>query len=754
MSTKEWTSDDVLKKNSAAQAVESIDEKERSISDASSQEFVDPKLLKQAEDVAIQVISTRDDPDLPILTFRVLVLGVGLSVFSSVLSTIYTFKPQNATVSQLFCLIIAYVLGSGMAALPRHGLWRYVNPGPFNIKEHTAIVIMASTAASVAVAMEVIAALDLFYNLRLNSAVAVFSIFATQMLGYGLAGMLRTLLVYPTYAFYPSYISIVNLLQSLHFDGSLNVQKRKFFWIVFAAIFFWEWIPQYAFPLLTAISVICMVDNGRHDFVRNLFGAGSSNEGIGLLSFSTSWTLISQGTPLVWPLQTQINSFIGMGLGYIVLTAAYYSNVFNGRDIPFMSTGLFGNDGSSYNQSAVIDTNYRVNQEALDIIGLPRYTTTYAISQLCYNLSLGAAFTYIVLWHWPELKTAFGGMRFLKRGHADIDDPHYKEMQKYPEVPQWAYALLFFISLAVGIGCSYAGPHGTVLIPAWSVIFFTILSTLIAIVLGFITATTGFSISTKYAIQIIAAYLHPGQPIPVMYANLFGNSTSFQTLLLLQDLKLGQYTKLPPRMTFAAQMAGSIIGSVFNFTMMKIIVDNNRDVLRDPIGTRIWSGWIIQQYNSASVAMGAFGKDLFSFNSAAGYWIIPFAMFIGLFTPIPFWVVWKLSKPESRLARAMKYINVPIITLYIGWLPYSVNGQWWSCVVIGIFSQWWLRTRHPAWFVKYNYLMSAALDGGSQVILFILSFAVFGASGTAVDFPTWWGNPSNRSVDRCKLTPQ
>lgn len=94
-----------------------------------------------------------------------------------------------------------------------------------------------------------------------------------------------------------------------------------------------------------------------------------------------------------------------MGLGYIVLTAAYYSNVFNGRDIPFMSTSLFGTDGQAYNQSAVIDSNYRVNQEALDTIGLPRYTTTYAISQLCYNLSLGSAFTYIVIWHWPELKT-------------------------------------------------------------------------------------------------------------------------------------------------------------------------------------------------------------------------------------------------------------------------------------------------------------------------------------------------------------
>ena len=43
-----------------------------------------------------------------------------------------------------------------------------------------------------------------------------------------------------------------------------------------------------------------------------------------------------------------------------------------------------------------------------------------------------------------------------------------------------------------------------------------------------------------------------------------------------------------------------------------------------------------------------------------------------------------------------------------------------SCVVIGFVSQWWLRTHRPGWFKKYNYLLSAALDGGSQVIIFIL----------------------------------
>ncbi|RPD65255.1 OPT oligopeptide transporter [Lentinus tigrinus ALCF2SS1-7] len=711
-------------------------------------EDVDDTIIKKDEEVAVEVISAEDDPDLPVFTLRTVFLGIGLSAFTSVLATIYTFKPQNASVSQLFCLIIAYVLGTAMhSVLPSKGIFRYLNPGPFNIKEHTVIVIMASTASNVAVAMECIAALDLFYNIKLNPALAIFQIFASQMIGYGIAGLLRSLLVYPTYAFYPSYISVVNLLQSLHFGGVLNHKRRRFFWIVFAGIFFWEWIPQYPFPLLTAISIICLADNGRHKFVRNLFGAGSSNEGIGLFSFSTSWTLITQGYPLVWPLRTQINSYLGMVLGYIVLTACYYTNVFNGRDILWMSTALFNDEGGSYNQTAILTPQNTLNSSALTTVGLPRYTTTYAISQMCYNFSLGAAIVHVLLWHWPELRRAFGSARFLK-SDQDIDDPHYQAMKKYKEVPQWWYLLLFLIALAVGIGCSYN--KGEWLLPAWSVILFTFISGCIAVCLGFISATTGFSLQIKHAMHILSAFVHPGQPVAVMYVNLYGNTTAYQTMYMLQDLKLGQYTKIPPRLTFAAQMAGSIIGSIFNYTMMKSIIDANREVLVDPVGTRVWSGWVIQGYNSSSVAMGALGKELFTYGKP--YYLVGFAFFIGLSFPFPFWIAYKLAKKDSWIARYAEFVNTPIMALYMGYLPYSVNGQWWSCFVIGMASQWWARTRRPRWFKKYNYLLSAALDGGSQVILFILSFAVFGASGNAVDFPYWWGNPENLSVDRCALT--
>ncbi|KZT10438.1 OPT oligopeptide transporter [Laetiporus sulphureus 93-53] len=706
-------------------------------------DIVNAKVIEKAEDVAIEILSTEDHPELPTWTFRTVFLGIGLSIFGAVLATIYTFKPQNASVSQLFCLIIAYVLGTLMhAIIPSHGYWRFLNPGPFNIKEHAAIVIMASTASTVAIAMEIIAALNLFYDIRLNAAVAIFQIFASQMIGYGIAGVLRSLLVYPTYAFYPTYISVVNLLQSLHYGNALNQKRRKYFWVVFTLIFFWEWIPQYSFPLLTAISIICIADNGRHDWIRNLFGAGSSNEGIGLLSFSTSWTLITQGYPLVWPWQT-----LGMAIGYVVLMVCYYKNVFNGRNTDWMSTSLFFPNGTSYNQSLILNADNSLNVTKLDEVGLPQFTTTYALSQMCYNFSFGAAFVHVILWHWKDLKKACREVKFW-RGSEEVDDPHYREMKKYKEVPQWWYLTLFAISLGVGIGCSYT--TGEALLPWWSILLFTVISFFLAVALGFIMATTGFSISVKYAIQILAAFIHPGKPVAVMYVNLYGNSTAFQTLYMLQDLKLGQYTKIPPRATFAAQLVGSIVGSIFNYTMMIQIVDNNREVLKNPVGTRIWSGWNVQSYNSASIAMGALGKYLFTYGKM--YYMLAFAIFIGLALPIPFWVLYRYTKPGSFLNRFAAYINLPIIALYVGYLPYSVNGQWWSCLVLGAVSQWWARTRRPKWFKKYNYLTSAALDGGAQVIIFILSFAVFGASGNEVDFPYWWGNPETLSVDRCAAT--
>ena len=90
-----------------------------------------------------------------------------------------------------------------------------------------------------------------------------------------------------------------------------------------------------------------------------------------------------------------------------------------------MSQSLFNNEGGSYNQSAILTPQNTLDSSKLDSVGLPRYTTTYAISQMCYNFSLGAAIVHVLLWNWGELSRAFGKMRFM-RSSQDIDDPHYQ----------------------------------------------------------------------------------------------------------------------------------------------------------------------------------------------------------------------------------------------------------------------------------------------------------------------------------------
>ena len=73
----------------------------------------------------------------------------------------------------------------------------------------------------------------------------------------------------------------------------------------------------------------------------------------------------------------------------------------------------------------------------------------------------------------------------------------------------------------------------------------------------------------------------------------------------------------------------------------------------------------------------------------------------------------------------------------------------WIYFVIGYVGQWYFRKYRPQQFIRWNYLVSAGLDGGTQVMVFLLSFAVAGASGKARPFPQWWGNNINGNADRC-----
>lgn len=87
---------------------------------------------------------------------------------------LFQFRPQVISVSALFLQLLAFMIGKGFEFVipgpgvgPNNGnaFWRFMNPGPFNIKEHVAAQIMANTAASAASACFIFALVFAFFAL-------------------------------------------------------------------------------------------------------------------------------------------------------------------------------------------------------------------------------------------------------------------------------------------------------------------------------------------------------------------------------------------------------------------------------------------------------------------------------------------------------------------------------------------------------------------------------------------------------------
>ncbi|KAJ7031406.1 OPT oligopeptide transporter protein-domain-containing protein [Mycena alexandri] len=720
-------------------------------------------VLENERDIATHVITVADDPSLNPWTIRTLIIGLGLSAFGGVLAEIYYFKPQTVLVSTMFLAIIAFILGKTMEnIIPTTGIFGYLNPHPFNKKENAFIVIMAGAAANSALATEVLAVQRLYYEITPNPASSIFLLFASQLAGYGIGGLFRSVLLYPSKMLYPSVLPLVAMFDSLYKDVEGSRKKLRLFWIAFIAIFFWEILPEWMFPLLTGFSVFCLVNPRSADFTR-IFGGSNGNEGLGLLSICFDWQYISVGiNPMTIPLKAQFSNFIGYILCMVVFVAVYYNNIWNAKDFPFLSQELFYANGSVYDQLLILNDNFEVDPTLLAEQGLPFYASTWVVQLLTTNLGMAATFTHLLLWNRDDLRGSWSWItpsalkqtwanfnwRFwqddgMRETPKDDIDPHYREMLKYPDAPNSWYFATLFVSIIVALVIIYKADST---LPWWGLLISLILATISIVFFGSLYAITGLQFIIQPFVQMIGGFIHPGKPVANMFFVLFSYNSVIQAQLLLKDLKIAQYTKLPPRAAFTAQVSGTLFGAVLNYVLMNSIIDNQRPILLSVEGTNIWSGQQPQQYNSQAVAWGGLSHQLFAVNQR--YQWVAWAYVVGLFVPIPFWIVYRYW-PKLRT----DYLYTPIICYYIGWLCVGINSSLFSYFSIAYLSQWWLRTRYPRWFTKYNYILAAALDGGTQVMVFILSFAVQGASGNSHLFPQWWGANQAGNYDRCAVIP-
>jgi hypothetical protein len=107
---------------------------------------------------------------------------------------------------------------------------------------------------------------------------------------------------------------------------------------------------------------------------------------------------------------------------------------------------------------------------------------------------------------------------------------------------------------------------------------------------------------------------------------------------------------------------------------------------------------------------------------------------IGILAPIPFYFLARRF-PLSFY----RYINIPVFFAGLGAMPPASGINYVSWVLWGFVFNFVVRRFHFRWWMRYNYILSAALDSGFALSLLIIFFALGLPKPGGIHFE-WWGN--------------
>ncbi len=219
----------------------------------------------------------------------------------------HTSLDPSLYITGLVIQLLSLPIGKGMERIlptTRFNTFGFVwslNPGPFNIKEHVCITVMANIAYPGGYATDILVAQRLFYGQQLSFAYQILLVLGIQVFGFSLAGILRRYVVWPSSMIWPGAIVNSALFNTLHKGYGKrergHMTREKFFFLVVFGSMFYYFLPGYLFTALSVFNWVCWIAP-TNVTVNALFG--SSGLGMSLLTFD--WSMISYiSSPLVTP---------------------------------------------------------------------------------------------------------------------------------------------------------------------------------------------------------------------------------------------------------------------------------------------------------------------------------------------------------------------------------------------------------------------------------------------------------------------
>lgn len=280
---------------------------------------------------------------------------------------------------------------------------------------------------------------------------------------------------------------------------------------------------------------------------------------------------------------------------------------------------------------------------------------------------------------------------------------------------------------AISFGVVAGWPTG---FPAWAYIICMLIPVIWLIPIGLVQAITNVQLGLNVLTEFIIGYMIPGRPLAMMMFKNYGYVCMGQALYFAQDLKLGHYMKVPPRVMFASQLVASIWSAIVQIAVMNWAINHIPDVCTfDQPNSYTCPGGRV--FFTASIVWGAIGPARM-FSGNALYASLQWFWLVGALAPVATWLIAR-RWPKSF----WRYINMPVIFGGAGALPPATVYIYLCWGMVGTFFNYFIKRRYTGWWLQYNYILSAALDCGLILSTLLIFFTLY---LTNVPHPDWWGN--------------
>ncbi|RKO95634.1 hypothetical protein CAUPRSCDRAFT_12664, partial [Caulochytrium protostelioides] len=300
-----------------------------------------------------------------------------------------------------------------------------------------------------------------------------------------------------------------------------GMSRYKYFWIMFAVMFVYTWIPEYFVVALQSISVLCLLTSNK--FIRFMASA-DNEEGVGLGAMTFDWAYI-MGVHMTQPFWATINFLIGNVLwSWILAPLLMYKDWFgpdsqlsvatfeDGTPMPTLnSVELFARNGTKIEARALYDeTTFDVNLEVYNAYAPIRITPLYSLYYSSLLLSTAASLTHVWLWYGKSIKRQIACIMRPAENGDPYDDVHNQMMRSYKDIPLWWFATFLVLTVLVQIVVSEITPFQ---LPVWGVLLAIGLAAVFTIPVGIIMAISGTQIPLETIAEFIVGFIIPGKTI-------------------------------------------------------------------------------------------------------------------------------------------------------------------------------------------------------------------------------------------------